>query len=99
MDTNLDNQAFPVQPFDFNDFDSPLARPLGRLGASRPPAAEEGIPEEASPRARFEELFFTLSSEWPSGFAGSRTTACAHFSTPASPTGTYSPPSHPVVIR
>jgi hypothetical protein len=34
-------------PLYFNDFDVRLACPLGRLGASRPPAAEVGIPEEA----------------------------------------------------
>jgi hypothetical protein len=40
---------FFLSPFEFNDFDVHLARPLGRLGASRPPAAGEGIPEEANP--------------------------------------------------
>ena len=52
---------FVVQPLDSNDFDSRPALPLGRLGAARPPAAGEGIPEGASPRGRFEELFYTLS--------------------------------------
>jgi hypothetical protein len=36
--------------FNFNDFDVRLARPLGRLGASRPPAAGEGIPVNATSR-------------------------------------------------
>jgi hypothetical protein len=37
--------------FYFNDFDVRLACPLGRLGASRPPAAEGGIPEETHLRS------------------------------------------------
>jgi hypothetical protein len=35
----------------FHDFDGRLVCPLGRLGASRPPAAGDGIPEEAEPRS------------------------------------------------
>jgi hypothetical protein len=38
-------------PLIFNDFDVRLARPLGRLGASRPPAAGEGTLAEANPWA------------------------------------------------
>ena len=34
-------------PLYFNDFVSRLTCPLGRLGAARQPAAEDGIPEEA----------------------------------------------------
>ena len=34
---------------EFHRFYCRQASPLGRLGASRPPAAGEGFPEEASP--------------------------------------------------
>jgi len=37
------------QPLWFDDFDSHEACPLGRLGASRPLAAGDGIPAETGP--------------------------------------------------
>ena len=44
------NSGDPQNLVNFNDFDVRLAGPLGRLGASRPPAAEEGIPVKADSR-------------------------------------------------
>jgi len=40
----------------FNDFDYYRASPLGRLGASRPPAAGVGFPDKTGRGRRFEEL-------------------------------------------
>ena len=48
LDSTLEIPIIVFHPF-FLDFDSRLARPLGRLGAPRPPAAGDGIPEEEGP--------------------------------------------------
>ena len=49
FDRTLEIPKFAFLPSNFNDFDVLLARPLGRLGASRPPAAGEGISDKANP--------------------------------------------------
>jgi hypothetical protein len=61
LDSTLEIPIILSHPLYVNDFDSRLACPLGRLGAARPPAADNGMPEEAGPMGRFEELFFALS--------------------------------------
>jgi hypothetical protein len=47
LGSTLEIPIIVSHPLYLNDFDSRLACPLGRLGAARPPAAEDGMPEEA----------------------------------------------------